>query len=132
MRPVHVLAVVAALGLAAPAAAAPKDLSFAALDTVTAAGHLRPAGFFIKLYKNIYAKARKHFDIDARVRSHPKIRGNLAEAEASANAVGRNSFSQTLTAADVVSGKYSASFSESVAASSHGAKAKIRRHRKKR
>lgn len=127
MRPVHVLAVVAALGVATPLYAEPVRLDEASLDRVTAGSRLPGVWFDINVFKNVFANSSKFVNIAARVQSAPRIRGNLAEAEASANAVGRNSFSQTLTAADVVSGKYSASFSESVAASSRSAKARIRR-----
>ena len=74
----------------------------------------------LAVFKNVAVQMLKNVKINAELRTRPDVRGNLAEAEAGANARGTDTFSETLTLADVVQGQSSSSFSGSVAAASQG------------
>jgi hypothetical protein len=59
-----------------------------------------------------YVNVDKEFDIDA------YVKGNSAMANATADALGKNTHTETLTQTAVVQGEYSGSVSESISATS--------------
>jgi hypothetical protein len=109
-----------ALLAAGAARAEPVALPTDQMDEVTA-GTLVGPDFSLTVYKNLVARVDKDISIRALVFVAPFIKGNLADAEAKASALGRDSYSETLTFADVVEGLGSQSASHSVAASSRHA-----------
>ncbi len=112
---------IATFAVIGSATAEPTRLSTDQMDQVVAGTRLN-----LSVFKNVAIQKLKNIKINAELRSKPDIRGNLAEAEAGANAKGRHTFTETLTLADVVQGRSSSSFSESVAATAGGGK---RHHR---
>lgn len=116
MRALVLTSAVAALAFVGAAQAEPTDLTGGELDLVTAGTYVAPPPFGINVYKNVAIQKLKNIQIKAALWSAPYVRGNLAEAEAGANAYGKHTFTETLTLTEVVEGYYSKSFSESVSA----------------
>ena len=110
-----VLSAAAAVALAAasPAGAGPAALPGDQLDKVTS-GSLTAPTFFLDVYKNVNIYKAKDLDVKAMLKSLLDIKGNLAESEAAATAIGKASFSETLTLTEAVQDMYSRSFAESV------------------
>ena len=115
MRALVLAGAVAAFAAAGPAVAEPVDLAGDQLDQVTAGAYMGPP-LTLAVYKNVAIQKLKNIKINAELRSKPYVRGNLAEAEAGANAYGKHTFSESLTITEVAQGHHSKSFSESVSA----------------
>ena len=115
MRALLLSGAIAALATVSPARAEPVSLSDDRMDEVTAMG-LGPPPLTLAVFKNVAIQKIKNIKINAELRSVPYVRGNLAEAEAGANAYGKHTFSESLTITEVAQGLYSKSFSESVSA----------------
>lgn len=120
MRALLLSTVVATFTLVGSASAGPVTMSEDSLDQVTA-GSLN-----LRVFKNVLIQKLKNIHINARLNARSNVHGNLAEAEAGANAVGRNTFAETLTITDVKQGRSSSAFSESVSAT-NGARARVHR-----
>lgn len=103
---------VGALMAAGVAQAEPLKLSAAQMDQVSAGGF-----FDVAVRKQVLIDKLKRIDIQKFVNAQAFVVGHLADAEASAQAFGSNTFAETLTIADAdaFSG-FSGSFSESDAA----------------
>jgi hypothetical protein len=95
------------------AADEPIVLGDAQLDGVTAAGFVFFETF---INKDVLINTVVNVDINKDVNSFVDITGNLATAEASADAIGFDTLSETESFAQVISGEFSQSFSSSVAA----------------
>jgi hypothetical protein len=91
----------------------PVVLDDAALENVTAAGLV---DFTTLVFKAVDILVDVNVNIDKNVSSFVDITGNLATAEASADAIGFDTLSETESFAQVISGEFSQSFSSSVAA----------------
>ena len=113
---VLVAGAVAAFVAVGPANAEPVDLTGDQLDQVTAGAAMGPPPLTLAVFKNVAIQKIKNIKVNAELKSVPYVRGNLAEAEAGANAYGKHTFSETLTITEVAQGYYSKSFSESVSA----------------
>lgn len=107
-------AAVAMLGLTGAARAETVDLEMKDMETITAGSYI--PGFNFDYTKYGYVDVFKNFNINAHVRVNPEIKGNFADAEAAATAFGPNTYSETLTFADVIEGAMSRSGSSSIAA----------------
>jgi len=107
-------AAVAMVGFAGTARAETVDLEMQDMETITAGNYM--PGFNFDYTKYGYVDVFKNFNINARLDVYPKIIGNFADAEAVANAFGDDTYSETLTFADVVKGQMSRSGSSSIAA----------------
>ena len=116
MRALVLAGAVAAFAAVGPANAEPVDLTGDQLDQVTAGAAMGPPPLTLAVFKNVAIQKIKNIKINAELRSVPYVRGNLAEAEAGANAYGKHTFSESLTITEVAQGYYSKSFSESVSA----------------
>ncbi len=114
MRTVVLSAALAAVAAVGSAKAEPVALLGDQLDQVTAGTTVSPP-FTLDVKKHVDINKMKHLDINAMLKSLLDIKGNLAEAEAAATAIGKASFSETLTLSEAVQDMYSRSFSESVA-----------------
>lgn len=114
---VLVAGAVAAFAAVGPANAEAVDLTGDQLDQVTAGTSIMgPPPLTLAVFKNVAIQKLKNIKINAELKSVPYVRGNLAEAEAGANAYGKHTFSESLTITEVAQGYYSKSFSESVSA----------------
>ncbi len=108
------LACTSGLALAGAAIAdEPFRLGDAELDRVTAAGVVN---FSTNVLKNVDIVVTVDLDIDKDVSSTVDVLGNLATAEASADAFGFDTLSETETFAQAVEFTLSQSFSQSTAA----------------
>lgn len=112
-----VLSAAAAVALVAAgsASAGPVALPGDQLDQVTAGTYTASPPFDLNVNKYVDIDKYKYLDIHAMLKSVLDIKGNLAESEAAATAIGHASFSETLTLSEAVQDVYSRSFSESVA-----------------
>lgn len=107
-------AAVAMIGLSGTARAETVDLALADMETITAGSYV--PGFNFDYSKFGYVDVFKNFHINARVYVDPHIKGNFADGEAAATAFGKNTYTETLSFADVVEGAMSRSGSSSIAA----------------
>jgi hypothetical protein len=103
------VATFAAIGAAS---AQPFDMSRDQADRVTAGS----GGFNFRVFKSVQEQKLKLIEIKAEVESRPKIRGNVANAEAGATAEGFNTFTETNALTDAKAHRSSASFSEATSA----------------
>lgn len=87
------------------------------LDQVSAGGFVY---FTTDVYKDVDIKVNEYIDIYKDVDAHVHIKGNLATAQASADAIGYNTLSETSTFAQAVEGYLSQSYSESIAGTDGG------------
>ncbi len=117
MRALLLSGAIATLAAVGTAKAEPVALSSDQMDQVTAGAAMGPPPLTLAVFKNVAIQKLKNIKINAELKSVPYVRGNLAEAEAGANAYGKHTFSETLTITEVVQGFSSRAFSESVAAS---------------
>ena len=109
------LACVSTLAFAGAAAAdEPMRLGDTALDSVTAAGMVN---FQTDVTKNVNINGVITLDVDKNVASFVDVFGNLATAEASADALGLDTLAETETFSQVIQGEASYAFSQSIAAS---------------
>lgn len=107
-------AAVAIIGIAGTARADTIDLDLADMETMTAGAYLPGFNFDYTKHGQVYVQ--KYIDIAARVHVKPEIKGNFADGEAAATAYGKNTYTETLTFADVIEGVLSRSGSSSIAA----------------
>ena len=126
MRTLVLSSAVAVLVMAGPALAAPVALTGDKLDKVTA-GTATDGGwgvppFQLAVQKNVAVQVQKEFLIKNLTASLPVLQGNFNESEAAATAVGRASFTQTMTQGEAVQNQYSRGFSESVAGANRPAR----------
>lgn len=105
---------VALLGAAGSARAETLDLALGDMETITAGTYMD--GFRFDFAKTGYVDVWKNFDIHAKVHVDPYIKGNFADGEAAATAYGPNTYTETLSFADVYEGLMSRSGSSSIAA----------------
>ena len=103
---------VATLAAIGTASAQPVDLARDQADQVTAGS----GGFNFRVFKSVQEQKLKLIEIKAEVESRPKIRGNVANAEAGATAEGFNTFTETNALTDAKQHRSSASFSEATSA----------------
>ena len=104
------IATFAAIGTAS---AQPFDMSRDQADRVTAGAG---GTFSFRVFKSVQEQKLKLIAIRAEVESRPKIRGNVANAEAGATAEGFNTFTETNALTDAKQHRSSASFSEATSA----------------
>jgi hypothetical protein len=104
----------AALAAVGTAKAGPVALPGDQLDQVTAAGGGLP--FSLDVAKNVRIDVMKNIAIRNLTESLPVLQGNFNDSEASATAIGKASYTQTLTLGEAVQNQYSRGYSESVAA----------------
>ncbi len=104
---------VALLGAAGSARAETLDLALGDMETITAGMY---GGFLFDYAKYGHVDVWKNFDIRAHVDVDPHIKGNFADGEAAATAYGPNTYTETLSFADVYEGLMSRSGSSSIAA----------------
>jgi hypothetical protein len=96
------------------------DLSY--LETIDQEATVVGSGgvnFNSNIKKRVDIQKKVYFDINKYVESNVRVRGNLATAQATADAFGRNSLSETDTMAQATNGS-SESYSESIAAVNGG------------
>lgn len=86
------------------------------LDLVTAGSSSHRANVNYNVHKYVNIRKYKNNHVRSNIYSHPRVKGNAAEAEAGASAYGRNTFTQTSSFSDVVQHRSSTSYSDSVAA----------------
>ena len=104
------VATFAAIGAAS---AQPVHLARDQADRVTAGSG---GGFNFRVFKSVQEQKLKLIEIKAEVESRPKIRGNVANAEAAATAEGFNTFTETNALTDAKAHRSSASFSQATSA----------------
>lgn len=116
MKALVVASAMATLALVGTARAEPVSLGGDQMDLVTGGNTYGFPQIHLALHKNVDVNAYKNIAVKALVLSLPLVKGNLAEAEAFGTAIGKGSFTQTLTSAEAIQDVYSRSASESVAA----------------
>jgi hypothetical protein len=114
MRALVLASAIVGLGIGT-AVAEPVSLTGDRLDGVTAGTYKSPP-VAIDVYKNVAVNLYKNINVFNNLYSAPYVKGNFADAEAAANAYGKDTFSETLTFGEVAEGYYSRSYSESMAA----------------
>ncbi len=119
MKALVVASAITALALVGTARAEPVSLDGGQMDLVTGGNYGGFPPINLSLFKNVQVNALKNIAVKALVVSLPVVKGNLAEAEAFGTAIGKGSFTQTLTSAEAVQDVYSRSASESVAAANN-------------
>lgn len=85
------------------------DLSI--LEVVESAEIIGGGGFKIKNKFKEYIDRKIDLDIKKKVKIDVDVKGNFADAVADAQVSGKNTFSETIAAIDVVEGEYSNSYS---------------------
>jgi len=124
MRALVLASGIALLAAAGTASAAPVALPGDQMDKVTAGTAVGGAfpSFNLAVYKNVAIQVQKNIAIRNLTESLPILQGNFNDSEASAVAVGRASYTETLTQGQAVQNQYSSGYSESVAAANRPAR----------
>jgi hypothetical protein len=126
MRTLVLSTAIATLAAVGAASAQPVTLSENQMDKVTAGtatdGGWSVPPFQLAVQKTVAVQVQKLFAIKNLTESLPVLQGNFNDAEAAATAVGRASFTQTMTQGEAVQNQFSRGFSESVAAANRPAR----------
>jgi hypothetical protein len=115
MRALVIASGIALLAAAGTAMAGPVALPGDQMDRVTAGGASYGFPFQLDVQKNVAIQVQKKIAIQNLTESLPLLQGNFNDSEASATAVGRASYTQTLTLGEAVQNQYSRGYSESIA-----------------